>query len=265
MRDTLLPAGLVTPAPSGPCPRERACAFGANRSRARRPRCCHGATAAGPARGVVRLRAGEGQGCARNTARSRAERAGSESLMRLRNSLRLGRSHRGSCPAPGQSRAQHGAAGGRRRGRVAELLRAGPWCRARSCGSLGRAGSSSPPCHGAVRTGAPPAEGMRSPSLPAALPSKIHLGKMKAHANTWRLLACAFNHGKLALVPPGPPKRHTAAPHRGGVGAPSAAQRPPLPGAFRLLGAAPTPCLTRLAQQFSYPNAVVTGKERRDR
>lgn len=52
--------------------------------------------------------------------------------------------------------------------------------------------------------------GPRSPSLSAALPSKIHLRKMKAHANMWRLLACAFNHGKLTLVPPGPPKMHPA-------------------------------------------------------
>lgn len=54
--------------------------------------------------------------------------------------------------------------------------------------------------------------------------------------------------------------------HRTAVGLGlSAAQHPPLPGAFRLLGAAPTPCLTRLAQQFSYLNAVVTGTESRDR
>ncbi|XP_068270309.1 collagen alpha-1(I) chain-like [Nyctibius grandis] len=47
--------------------------------------------------------------------------------------------------------------------------------------------------------------GTRSPSLSAALPSKIHLGKMKVHANEWRLLACAFNHeaGSAAGSPRG--------------------------------------------------------------
>ncbi|XP_062361914.1 collagen alpha-1(I) chain-like [Cinclus cinclus] len=77
VRDTLLPAGLVAPAPSGPCPGERperAPAFGASRTRARRsPLLPRG----------LRRRPGPlgpcGSGRERNTGLARAVRAGTES------------------------------------------------------------------------------------------------------------------------------------------------------------------------------------------
>lgn len=110
--------------------------------------------------------------------------------------------------------------GPRRRGeKAAERLRAGRGPPRRAPGSpLLRADGGSEAC-GAQQCGRRSAgtERTRGPAPSATLPSKIYLKKMKAHANAWRLLACAFNHGKLTLVPPGPPKIYTArtAPRQG--------------------------------------------------
>lgn len=107
--------------------------------------------------------------------------------------------------------------------RAAERLCAQPGPPRRAPGPpLLRAGGGSEAC-GAQQCGRRSAGGKRTmgPAPSATLPSKIHLKKMKAHANAWRLLACAFNHGKLTLVPPGPPKIQRA-PHLGEAGTPSA-------------------------------------------
>lgn len=181
-----------------------------------------GALRSGPARAELprgegqRERAVPGTRLTRAELCRRAQRA--RGLRRLRKRRRLGRGPRRSCPTP----AQHGAAAGPGPGGGAAVGQS-PAPRLPGAG-----GTPSTPSHQAAPTGAPPAGATRSPSLSAALPSKIHLGKMKAHANARRLPACAFNHGKLAPVPAGPPKGLTAGPGLRGCAAPAA------PGAFRL-------------------------------
>lgn len=149
-------------------------------------------------------RAGSERRGARCSAASAARSAGAALARRARR--------RASRWPAARERAARSRACRRWRDRAAERPRRGSGAEARPAAPSGGRGLRDP------RSPRPHGEALRrrrrtrSPSLSAALPSKIHLRKMKAHANVWRLLACAFNHGKLTRVPRGPPKMHTARP-----------------------------------------------------
>ncbi|XP_030363265.1 collagen alpha-1(I) chain-like [Strigops habroptila] len=110
----------------------------------------------------------------------------------------------------------------------------GPGAEARSAAPSGEGSETSRP-RGRTTRRSRGGAGRGAQSLSAELPSKIHLRKMKAHANVWRLLACAFNHGphRHRARPPSPPThppihRPLFAGRFGGSG--------PVTGSVRLLG-----------------------------